>query len=151
MSHGLSFFQEGKGGGKDTLKLEAEGEESIGSKPDSKSDNKNEALPSAKKEGENPSSSKAPVSPFLVLFIVGERERERETKHNIGSLSMCFFITVCTNNLKFPFTSDTKKYKRVIWAQYLCRLHFPFFVPIHIVCLSLTIFYCHGFTPGSSS
>ncbi|KAM7504830.1 hypothetical protein LguiB_003734 [Lonicera macranthoides] len=56
LSHGLSFFQEGKGGGKDTLKLEAEGEESIGSKPD----NKNEARPSSKKEGENPSSSKAP-------------------------------------------------------------------------------------------
>jgi len=71
LSHGLSFFQEGKGGGKDTLKLEAEGEESIGSKPD----NKNEALPSAKKGGENPSSSKAPVSPFVVLF----RDRESET------------------------------------------------------------------------
>ncbi|KAK3011687.1 hypothetical protein RJ639_010867 [Escallonia herrerae] len=74
LSHGLSFFQEGKGGDKDTLKLETnadsskgtEGEESIGSKPDSKSENKNEiekSVPSPKKGGENPSPSKPPEVP----------------------------------------------------------------------------------------
>ncbi|KAK3007207.1 hypothetical protein RJ639_015916 [Escallonia herrerae] len=74
LSHGLSFFQEGKGGDKDTLKLETnadsskgtEGEESVGSKPDSKSENKNEiekSVPSPKKDGENPSPSKPPEVP----------------------------------------------------------------------------------------
>ncbi|XAR71678.1 Adenosinetriphosphatase [Bertholletia excelsa] len=66
LSHGLSIFQEGRRGGKDSLKLETNAEfskrdEIIGSKPDSKSDtaapeNKNEtekSVPSAKKDGEN--------------------------------------------------------------------------------------------------
>ncbi|XP_059629136.1 ribosome biogenesis ATPase RIX7-like isoform X1 [Cornus florida] len=78
LSHGLSIFQEGKSDGKDTLKLETnaessktEGEGNIGSKPDSKSEiltseNKNEtekSVPSAKKDGENPSASKVPEVP----------------------------------------------------------------------------------------
>uniref|UniRef100_A0A5B6Z5B9 AAA+ ATPase domain-containing protein n=1 Tax=Davidia involucrata TaxID=16924 RepID=A0A5B6Z5B9_DAVIN len=78
LSHGLSIFQEGKSGGKDTIKLEtnaesskdSEGEDIIGSRPDSKSEtltseNKSEtekSVPSAKKDGENP-SPKAPEVP----------------------------------------------------------------------------------------
>ncbi|KAL7108325.1 hypothetical protein ACP275_06G105400 [Erythranthe tilingii] len=42
LSHGLSVFQEGKGGGKDTLK-DTEGRENAGSKPESKTENKSEA------------------------------------------------------------------------------------------------------------
>ncbi|CAI9767689.1 unnamed protein product [Fraxinus pennsylvanica] len=79
LSHGLSIFQEGKTGGKDTLKLEAnvgsskdiQGEHNVGLKPDSKSDNpttesKTEAeksISSANKDGENSSVSKAPEVP----------------------------------------------------------------------------------------
>ncbi|PSS32352.1 Spastin like [Actinidia chinensis var. chinensis] len=69
LSHGLSIFQEGKMCGKDTLKLETnaesskdgEGEEIIGSKPEAKSENKNETektVPSAKKDGENSTPAK---------------------------------------------------------------------------------------------
>ncbi|KAL7147405.1 hypothetical protein ABFS83_06G104800 [Erythranthe nasuta] len=42
LSHGLSVFQEGKSGGKDTLK-DTEGRENAGSKPESKTENKSEA------------------------------------------------------------------------------------------------------------
>ncbi|XP_052187450.1 uncharacterized protein LOC127798146 [Diospyros lotus] len=74
LSHGLSIFQEGKMGEKDTLKLEtnaesskdSEGEEIIGLKPDSKSENKNEtekSVPSGKKDGENSPPPKAPEVP----------------------------------------------------------------------------------------
>ncbi|XP_057473254.1 uncharacterized protein LOC130761723 isoform X1 [Actinidia eriantha] len=69
LSHGLSIFEEGKMCGKDTLKLETnaesskdgEGEEIIGSKPEAKSENKNETektVPSAKKDGENSTPAK---------------------------------------------------------------------------------------------
>ncbi|KAL3524348.1 hypothetical protein ACH5RR_017182 [Cinchona calisaya] len=71
LSHGLSIFQEGKGGGKDSIKLEAnaesskdrEGEENIGSKSENPtSENKNETEksgPLSKKDGENPPAPKA--------------------------------------------------------------------------------------------
>ncbi|KAG5533835.1 hypothetical protein RHGRI_027888 [Rhododendron griersonianum] len=79
LSHGLSIFQDGKMCGKETLKLEtngessknAEGEEIVGSKPDAKSEtltseNKSETekpVPSAKKDGESQTPSKAPEVP----------------------------------------------------------------------------------------
>ncbi|KAJ9139817.1 hypothetical protein P3X46_030515 [Hevea brasiliensis] len=79
LSHGLSIFQEGKSGGKDTLKLETngevgketEGEEAVGAKTESKSEtpateNKGEIEKSAsgvKKDGENPPPAKAPEVP----------------------------------------------------------------------------------------
>jgi SpoVK/Ycf46/Vps4 family AAA+-type ATPase len=59
LSHGLSFFQEGKAEGKDKLKLSAEGEESSGSKPGS---SKSDSNPLTKKDGEN-SASKVPEIP----------------------------------------------------------------------------------------
>ncbi|XP_034710021.1 calmodulin-interacting protein 111 [Vitis riparia] len=79
LAHGLSLFQEGKSGSKDTLKLEAHaepskeagGEEGAGVKPAAKAEstapeNKNEAgsLIVAVKEGDNPiPASKAPEVP----------------------------------------------------------------------------------------
>ncbi|KAL8544153.1 hypothetical protein ACS0TY_004619 [Phlomoides rotata] len=78
LSHGLSIFQEGKSGGKDTLKMETNAEcfkgtdakGNAGSKPESKSDtapdNKNEAEKSnssTKPDGENVSISKPPEVP----------------------------------------------------------------------------------------
>ncbi|KAL6971985.1 hypothetical protein U1Q18_031668 [Sarracenia purpurea var. burkii] len=79
LSHGLSIFQEEKKCAKDTLKLatnadsskDAEGEEITGSKPEAKSEtltseNKTEtekSVPSGKKDGENPPTSKAPEVP----------------------------------------------------------------------------------------
>uniref|UniRef100_A0A5B6Z620 AAA+ ATPase domain-containing protein n=1 Tax=Davidia involucrata TaxID=16924 RepID=A0A5B6Z620_DAVIN len=57
LSHGLSIFQEGKSGGKDTIKLETNDESSKDSEGEEKS------APSAKKDGENPSPSKAPEVP----------------------------------------------------------------------------------------
>ncbi|XP_061996324.1 uncharacterized protein LOC133714258 isoform X2 [Rosa rugosa] len=77
LSHGLSIFQEGKCGDKDSLKLEAsnketEGEEAVSAKTESKSetaeksDTKNEAEKSgsaAKKESENPPPPKVEVPP----------------------------------------------------------------------------------------
>ncbi|XP_058184071.1 uncharacterized protein LOC131301704 isoform X1 [Rhododendron vialii] len=79
LSHGLSIFQDGKMCGKETLKLEtngessknAEGEEIVGSKSDAKSEtltseNKSETekpVPSAKKDGESQTPSKAPEVP----------------------------------------------------------------------------------------
>ncbi|KAI8540431.1 hypothetical protein RHMOL_Rhmol09G0263700 [Rhododendron molle] len=79
LSHGLSIFQDGKMCGKETLKLEtngessknAEGDEIVGSKPDAKSEtltseNKSETekpVPSAKKDGESQTPSKAPEVP----------------------------------------------------------------------------------------
>ncbi|CAA2969820.1 nuclear valosin-containing -like [Olea europaea subsp. europaea] len=75
LSHGLSIFQEGKTGGKDTLKLDAnvesskdiQGGNNVGPKPESKSDNPTseveKSIPSAKKGGENISISKAPEVP----------------------------------------------------------------------------------------
>lgn len=78
LSHGLSIFQEGKSGGKDTIKLEtnAEGakgsEGTFGAKPEGKSEtpateNKNEiekSAPSGKKDGEIPAApSKATEVP----------------------------------------------------------------------------------------
>ncbi|XVF53495.1 hypothetical protein PTKIN_Ptkin05aG0103700 [Pterospermum kingtungense] len=79
LSHGLNIFQEGKGSGKDTLKLETnaesakenEGEEAVGAKTESKSDNpasesKSEtekSVPAVKKDGENPPATKAPEVP----------------------------------------------------------------------------------------
>lgn len=73
LSHGLSIFQEGKGG-KDTIKLEAsaesskdpEAEENVGSKsePNPTSENKTETEKSVpKKDGENPPAPKAPDVP----------------------------------------------------------------------------------------
>ncbi|KAJ8773222.1 hypothetical protein K2173_028399 [Erythroxylum novogranatense] len=72
LSHGLSLFQEGKRSGKDTLKPETNGdagkdsdvEETVGAKSDSKpettgTENKN----GIKKDGESPSSAKAPEVP----------------------------------------------------------------------------------------
>ncbi|XVF12588.1 hypothetical protein REPUB_Repub08aG0131800 [Reevesia pubescens] len=78
LSHGLNIFQEGKSCGKDTLKLETnaeaakenEGEEAVGAKTESKSDNpasesKSETEKSvpAVKDGENPPAPKAPEVP----------------------------------------------------------------------------------------
>ncbi|EEF49026.1 uncharacterized protein LOC8277070 [Ricinus communis] len=77
LSHGLSIFQEGKSGGKDTLKLETngevgkeiEGEGAVGAKTESKSeipaaDNKGEiSVPGAKKDGENAVPAKTPEVP----------------------------------------------------------------------------------------
>ncbi|XP_010261423.1 PREDICTED: uncharacterized protein LOC104600262 isoform X2 [Nelumbo nucifera] len=80
LSHGLSIFQEGKRGGKDTLKLgansepakESEGDGIIGVKPESKSgtpapENKSEPekpVPLVKKEDENPPAPvKVPIPP----------------------------------------------------------------------------------------
>ncbi|KAI3471183.1 hypothetical protein Pfo_027846 [Paulownia fortunei] len=74
LSHGLSIFQEGKGGGKDTLKMETNSEsfkenggtENAGSKPEAKSENKSEAeksISSTKTDGENASISKPEVPP----------------------------------------------------------------------------------------
>ncbi|XP_027110178.1 uncharacterized protein [Coffea arabica] len=73
LSHGMSIFQEGKGG-KDTIKLEAsaesskgpEGEENVGlkSEPNPTSENKTETEKSVpKKDGENPPAPKAPDVP----------------------------------------------------------------------------------------
>ncbi|CBI22603.3 uncharacterized protein LOC100257581 [Vitis vinifera] len=78
LSHGLNIFQQGKSGGKDTLKLETnaesskdtEGEESTGGKPEgkaetsapgSKSETEKSAL--AKKDGENQPATKAAEVP----------------------------------------------------------------------------------------
>ncbi|KAL0452452.1 UNVERIFIED_CONTAM: Spastin [Sesamum latifolium] len=69
LSHGLSIFQEGKSGGKYALKMgtsaglfkDAEGTDNTGSKPEAKSENKNEAeksISSTKTDGENASISK---------------------------------------------------------------------------------------------
>ncbi|KAK9277498.1 hypothetical protein L1049_007042 [Liquidambar formosana] len=81
LSHGLSIFQEGKSSGKDTIKLEAhaesskeaEGEEAVGVKPETKAEstapeNKSEAEMSApveKKDGDNslPASQVSEVPP----------------------------------------------------------------------------------------
>ncbi|WCJ36751.1 P-loop containing nucleoside triphosphate hydrolases superfamily protein [Euphorbia peplus] len=79
LSHGLSIFQEGKSGGKDTLKMETngevgkenEGEEAVGAKTESKTEttapeNKGEPekpVSAAKKDGENPPPPKAPEVP----------------------------------------------------------------------------------------
>ncbi|KAM1070227.1 hypothetical protein COP2_002096 [Malus domestica] len=79
LSHGLSIFQEGKSGGKDSLKLETnadsnketEGEEAVGAKTESKSEtaapeNKGEAEksgPGVKKDSENPPPPKVEVVP----------------------------------------------------------------------------------------
>ncbi|KAG8652975.1 hypothetical protein MANES_06G154400v8 [Manihot esculenta] len=79
LSHGLSIFQEGKSGGRDTMKLETncevgkdtEGEEAVGAKTESKSEtsapeNKGEiekSVPGAKKDGENLPPAKAPEVP----------------------------------------------------------------------------------------
>ncbi|KAJ6969834.1 hypothetical protein D5086_027899 [Populus alba] len=68
LSHGLSIFQEGKSDGKDTLKLEtnaeagkeAEGEEAVGAKNDSKTE-KEKSVTGAKKDSEN--QPKAPEVP----------------------------------------------------------------------------------------
>ncbi|KAL9337411.1 hypothetical protein Peur_069180 [Populus x canadensis] len=68
LSHGLSIFQEGKSDGKDTLKLEtnaeagkeAEGEEALGAKNDSKTE-KEKSVTGAKKDSEN--QPKAPEVP----------------------------------------------------------------------------------------
>ncbi|KAK6117661.1 hypothetical protein DH2020_048623 [Rehmannia glutinosa] len=69
LSHGLSIFQEGKSGGKDTLKMETNAESfkfscfnhikdaEGGSKPEAKSDNKND-ISSTKADGDNASISK---------------------------------------------------------------------------------------------
>ncbi|CAI9092334.1 OLC1v1027537C2 [Oldenlandia corymbosa var. corymbosa] len=69
LSHGLSIFQEGRGGGKDTIKLEANAELSKGPEGEDnaavKSENKTESeksVSSAKKDGENP-PAKAPELP----------------------------------------------------------------------------------------
>ncbi|XP_065868965.1 uncharacterized protein [Euphorbia lathyris] len=73
LSHGFSIFQEGKSGGKDTLKMETngevgkEGEEAVVAKTESKSEttapeNKGElekSVSAAKKDGENPPPPKA--------------------------------------------------------------------------------------------
>ncbi|XP_057952314.1 uncharacterized protein LOC131146624 isoform X2 [Malania oleifera] len=79
LSQGLSIFQEGKSGGKDSIKLEtnaesskdADGEGCAGVKPDSKGDiqapeNKSEAersAPTVKKDGEAPTPAKTPDVP----------------------------------------------------------------------------------------
>ncbi|XP_009368710.2 nuclear valosin-containing protein-like [Pyrus x bretschneideri] len=79
LSHGLSIFQEGKSGGKDSLKLETnadsnkktEGEDAVGAKTESKSEtaapeNKGEAEksgPAVKKDSENPPPPKVEVPP----------------------------------------------------------------------------------------
>ncbi|OMO66999.1 hypothetical protein COLO4_30261 [Corchorus olitorius] len=78
LSHGLNIFQEGKSCGKDTLKLEAnaesaknEGEDAVGAKTESKSDNSasesksetEKSISGAKKDGENPPAPKAPEYP----------------------------------------------------------------------------------------
>ncbi|KAJ4837797.1 hypothetical protein Tsubulata_032652 [Turnera subulata] len=74
LSHGLSIFQEGKSGGKDTLKLEtneeaSKAEEAVGAKTESKSepaDNKGEtekSISSTKKDAENQPSPKPEVPP----------------------------------------------------------------------------------------
>ncbi|XP_061952438.1 peroxisomal ATPase PEX1-like isoform X2 [Populus nigra] len=68
LSHGLSIFQEGKSDGKDTLKLEtnaeagkeAEGEEAVGAKNNSKTE-KEKSVTGAKKDSEN--QPKAPEVP----------------------------------------------------------------------------------------
>ncbi|KAK8521245.1 hypothetical protein V6N13_077364 [Hibiscus sabdariffa] len=78
LSHGLNIFQ-GKGCGKDTLKLETnaesskekEGEEAVSAKTEAKSDttlpesksDPEKPLSGAKKDGENPSAAKAPEIP----------------------------------------------------------------------------------------
>ncbi|KAK6117671.1 hypothetical protein DH2020_048588 [Rehmannia glutinosa] len=66
LSHGLSIFQEGKSGGKDTLKMETNAESfkdaEGGSKPEAKSDNKND-ISSTKADGDNASISKPPEVP----------------------------------------------------------------------------------------
>ncbi|CAA0830847.1 P-loop containing nucleoside triphosphate hydrolases superfamily protein [Striga hermonthica] len=60
LSHGLSIFQEGKNGGKDSLKMDESFKDSEGGpKPDAKSENKTE-ISSAKADGENASISKPP-------------------------------------------------------------------------------------------
>ncbi|KDP22199.1 hypothetical protein JCGZ_26030 [Jatropha curcas] len=69
LSHGLSIFQEGKTGGKDTLKMEtngvgeeAQGEEAVGAKTETSSpESKGEidkSVPGVKKDGENPPAAK---------------------------------------------------------------------------------------------
>ncbi|PIN21674.1 AAA+-type ATPase [Handroanthus impetiginosus] len=79
LSHGLSIFQEGKSGGKDTLKMEnnadcfkdIEGKDNAGAKPEAKSEsatseNKNEAEKSnssTKTEGDSTLISKSPEVP----------------------------------------------------------------------------------------
>ncbi|KAG2700573.1 hypothetical protein I3843_06G005100 [Carya illinoinensis] len=76
LSHGLSIFQEGKSGGKDTLKVEnnaesskeTEVEQEVSPKIDSKSEipapeNESEMEKSVKKDGENSSPSKHEVPP----------------------------------------------------------------------------------------
>ncbi|KAG6715447.1 hypothetical protein I3842_05G253200 [Carya illinoinensis] len=77
LSHGLSIFQEGTSGGKDTLKTnaesskETEGEEAVGAKTESKSEtpgpeNKSEtekSVPGMKKDGENAPAPKPEVPP----------------------------------------------------------------------------------------
>ncbi|KAH6770916.1 P-loop containing nucleoside triphosphate hydrolases superfamily protein [Perilla frutescens var. hirtella] len=74
LAHGLSIFQEGKRGGKDTLKMESngdlfkdtEGSGNAESKPEAKSENKSEpekSISSTKTDGENASVSKPPEVP----------------------------------------------------------------------------------------
>ncbi|KAL7183698.1 hypothetical protein ACSBR2_025974 [Camellia fascicularis] len=71
LSHGLSIFQEGRRGRKDSLKLEtnaesskdSEGGEIIGSKPDANKSETEKSVPSAKKDGENSLPSKPEVPP----------------------------------------------------------------------------------------
>ncbi|KAJ9164245.1 hypothetical protein P3X46_023847 [Hevea brasiliensis] len=75
LSHGLGIFQEGKSGGKDTIKLETngevgkdtEGEEAVSAKAETPtSENKGEtekSVPGVKKDGENPPPAKAPEVP----------------------------------------------------------------------------------------
>ncbi|XP_028102325.1 uncharacterized AAA domain-containing protein C24B10.10c-like isoform X1 [Camellia sinensis] len=71
LSRGLSIFQEGRTGRKDSLKLEtnaesskdSDGEEIIGSKPDANKNETEKSVPSAKKDSENSPPSKPEVPP----------------------------------------------------------------------------------------
>ncbi|KAJ4951291.1 hypothetical protein NE237_028123 [Protea cynaroides] len=71
LSHGLSIFQEGKSGGNDTLKLEAnsdqakesEEKEAAGGNTGTKADKTEAAIPAVKKDGENQAPPSKEVPP----------------------------------------------------------------------------------------